>query len=264
LILHAIEKGCNKFIIGLGGSATNDAGCGMAEATGIRFLDKNNVPIGPGGGALGNLQFIDFSKANPYLKNCSFTAACDVNNPLCGEKGASVVYGPQKGASKEDVEILDSNLAHFAEIVKEQTGIDILTLPGAGAAGGMGAGVKIFLNAKLEKGFDIVSKITDLQNVIKGADLIITGEGKIDNQTLCGKTPSGVAKIAQIQRIPVIALAGTLGDNFQLLYNEGFNGIFPIANTPVSLEYSMKNAALLIEEASERILKVIHSSMFKK
>lgn len=255
LIKDALDKGCRKIIIGLGGSATNDGGIGMAVALGTRLLDPEGKEIGPGGGALSRLYKIDINSLDKRLNDCSIVAACDVDNPLCGEKGAAAVYGPQKGATPEMIEILDNNLRKFADIVKTQLGKDILNTPGSGAAGGLGAGVQVFLGAKLERGINIVTKITNLSDKVKGSDLVITGEGMIDFQTAFGKTPFGVAMVAKQYNIPVIAIAGSLGKNYQDLYNKGFDAIFSIADKPMTLEYAMQNASVLIESVTENIIR---------
>lgn len=255
LIKDALDKGCRKIIIGLGGSATNDAGAGMAKALGARLLDSNGKEIGNGGEALSRLNRIDISVLDRRIKNCTITAACDVDNPLCGEKGAAAVYGPQKGATPEMVKTLDLNLKRFADTVKSQMGKDILDSPGSGAAGGLGAGVRVFLDAKLERGINIVTKITNLSERVRDADLVITGEGMIDFQTAFGKTPFGVAQVAKQFNIPVIAIAGGLGKNYQELYSKGFDAIFSIVNKPMPLEFAMENASGLIESVTENIMR---------
>jgi glycerate kinase len=258
LIKDALDKGCRKIIIGLGGSATNDGGIGMAVALGARLLDAEGKEIGHGGGALARLHKIDITSLDKRLYDCSIVAACDVDNPLCGEKGAAAVYGPQKGATPEMIEILDKNLRKFADIVKTQLGKDIINTPGSGAAGGLGAGVQVFLSAKLERGINIVTKITNLSDKVKGSDLVITGEGMIDFQTAFGKTPFGVAIVAKQYNIPVIAIAGSLGKNYQDLYNKGFDAIFSITDKPMTLEYAMQNASVLIESVTENIIRTFN------
>jgi len=256
LIKDALNRGCRKFIIGLGGSATNDGGCGMAQALGVKFLDKNGKEVGFGGGQLSEICSIDISGIDSRIKNAEFRAACDVDNPLCGEKGASAVYGPQKGASAGDVVLLDKGLEHFSQMVKKQFNFDIKNIAGAGAAGGLGAGVMIFLQAKLQQGIEIVTQTTNLAGKMKGAQLVITGEGRIDFQTAFGKTPFGVAQVAKEQNIPVIVLAGSLGDGYQTLYDKGFNGIFSIIDKPMSLQQAIDNAAGLLENAAENVLRI--------
>ena len=264
LIKDALNRGCRKFLIGLGGSATNDGGCGMAQALGVKFLDKNGNEVGRGGGQLSNISAIDLSGIDQRIKTASFLAACDVDNPLCGPKGASAVYGPQKGASEKDVITLDNGLNHFAQIVEQQLRIDVKDVPGSGAAGGLGAGVMIFLNARLERGITIVTRTTQLEEKMTGADLVITGEGRIDFQTAFGKTPFGVAQIAREYNIPLIALAGSLGEGYQSLYEKGFDGIFSIIDQPMSLQEAIDNAAELLENAAENVVRLWMEKNLKK
>jgi glycerate kinase len=256
LIKDAMNKGCTKIILGLGGSATNDGGIGMAHALGFRFLDNKGKEIGLGGGELSNIQTINMSEADNKISRIEFVAACDVDNPLCGENGASNVYGRQKGASEKDVITLDNGLAHFAGIVENHFGLDIKNFSGAGAAGGLGYAVVLFLKGKLERGIDIVTRATELKEKMKGADLVITGEGKIDSQTAFGKTPMGVCQVAKKMNIPVIALAGSLGENYKSLYAKGFDGIFSIIDKPMLLEDAIKNSNELLENATEAIVRL--------
>lgn len=255
LIKDAMNKGCTKIILGLGGSATNDGGIGMAQALGFRFLDKKGKEIGPGGGELSNIHTINMSEVDNKISGIEFVAACDVDNPLCGENGASNVYGRQKGASEKDVITLDNGLAHFASVVENQFGLDIKNFPGAGAAGGLGYAVLLFLKGKLERGIDIVTRATGLEEKMRGADLVITGEGKMDSQTAYGKTPMGVCQVAKKMNIPVIALAGSLGGNYKTLYSKGFDGIFSIIDKPMFLEDAMENSNELLENATEAIVR---------
>jgi len=256
LIIDALNKGCLNFIIGLGGSATNDGGSGMAQALGVSLLDENGNEVGMGGGELSKINSIDISGMDQRIRNAEFLAACDVDNPLCGEKGASAVYGRQKGASNDEVILLDKGLDHFAQIVKQQLNLDIKDVPGAGAAGGLGAGVMVFLNAHLEHGIDIVTKATNLTEKMNNADLVFTGEGRIDFQTAFGKTPFGVAQIAKQKNIPVIALSGSLGEGYKNLYDKGFDGIFSIIDKPMSLQEAIDNAAELLENAAENVMRL--------
>lgn len=257
LIKDALDKGCRKIIIGLGGSATNDGGSGMIIALGAKLLDGNGSEIGFGGESLSKLHTIDLSGFDKRIAECQFIAACDVTNPLCGEQGASAVYGPQKGATPNDVKLLDTNLLHFANKIFAQLNKQVKDMPGAGAAGGLGAGVVAFLNAKLEKGIEIIIMITQLSEKIKNCDLIITGEGMIDFQTAFGKTPFGVAQAAKKYNIPVIAIAGGLGKDYETLYNKGFDGIFSIVNKPMTLEEAMTNGEILVEKSTENIIRLI-------
>jgi glycerate kinase len=261
LLKHAMDRGCRNFYIGLGGSATNDGGAGMLMALGARFLDAGGCDIGFGGSSLGNLRRIDISEMDPRIKECSITAACDVDNPLCGSYGASHIFGPQKGAGPEMVDVLDENLLNFSKIIKKDLGCEIKDVPGAGAAGGLGGGLMAFLDAKLMRGIDIVINITGLREKVKGADLVITGEGMIDYQTAYGKTPSGVVKVAKEKNIPVIAIAGGIGNGAETLYEKGFDSIFSIVDKPMPLEEAIQNGSELLEKASERIMRVLKINM---
>jgi len=256
LIKHALNMGCRNIILGLGGSATNDGGAGMAQALGVRFINKNRNDIEVCGRRLDEIYEIDMDGFDEKIKECNITAACDVDNPLCGEKGASKVYGPQKGADEMMVEILDRNLEHYGRLLEKTLNVSIMDYPGAGAAGGMGAGVMAFLGASLKKGIDIVVEASGLENIIRDADLVITGEGSIDYQTAFGKTPYGVAKTAAKYNIPVVAIAGHIGQGAETLYEKGFTSIFSIAEGPISLEESMANCSQLLERASERIIRL--------
>lgn len=257
LILDAINKGANKIILGLGGSATNDGGAGMAKALGYQFLDKNEKEIPEGGGALNQLAKINTEKIHPGLQDLTFNIAVDVQNPLTGENGASYIYGPQKGATPMMVEQLDQNLALLAKIIQQDLNKDVENHPGAGAAGGMGAGCLAFLNGDLIPGFEIVTSVLHLEEKVKNADIILTGEGMIDKQTLNGKTPYSVAQLAQKHHKKVIAFAGTLGNGYQELYQHGFTSVFPITEKPVTLKESMANAAILLENAAERAFRLL-------
>ncbi len=210
LIADALQKGAKEIILGIGGSATNDAGIGMASALGFRFLDENNAVLEPKGENLIHIKTIDSSGVNPLLKNVVVKVACDVTNPLYGKNGAAYVYASQKGASNEDIEALDDGLRNYSKIVQRQFGIDAQQIDGAGAAGGMGAGSMVFLNAQLTSGIDLIKELADFDTNIKGADWVITGEGKLDDQTLSGKTISGVIKSAKNQNISVAALCGSV------------------------------------------------------
>lgn len=257
LMLKALEHGCTKIILGIGGSATNDGGAGMFQALGGKLLTVNNKEIEFGGGALGNIDKIDTSELTPLLKNCTIVAACDVNNPLVGRNGASYVYGPQKGAGEEMVKLLDANLTHYAKKINEQLGKEIAQLPGAGAAGGLGAGLYAFLNAELTNGFKLITDIIHLDSHIAKADLVITGEGKIDFQTQYGKVQHGVAQIAKKYNVPVIAIAGTIGKQIEELYSKGIDAVFSIVNSPMELQEALEKAPELLEECARNIGKLI-------
>jgi len=253
LILHALDLGCRNILLGIGGSATNDGGCGMARALGARFLDASGKELPDGGGALGELHSIDLSDLDHRISHCSIRVACDVSNPLTGPEGASAVYGPQKGADEAMVNKLDKNLEKLAGIIAGQLGKEVDQVPGAGAAGGLGAGLMAFLDASLMKGFDMVAEAMDLASRLDQADLVITGEGRIDAQTAFGKTPFGVAQTARVHGKPVVAVAGSLDPGSRILYQQGFHLLLPIQEMPVSLEESIRDAPLLLERCGERI-----------
>ncbi len=260
LILAALHNGFNKFILGLGGSATNDGGTGMAAALGACFIDSQGNTVNPSGQTLGEIHKIDLSNLDPRIKTSEFTIACDVDNPLCGVHGASRVYAPQKGASSRDVEILEKNMLHYANVLQQEFGKNIKDIPGAGAAGGLGAGMIAFLNANLKKGIDILAEIANLRAHIKGADLVITGEGCLDYQTAFGKTPFGVAKIASEYDVPTIAIAGSLGKDYPILYDKGFSGLFSLLNKPMSLTEAIKDAEQLLISTTENVMRFWLSS----
>jgi glycerate 2-kinase len=239
LITDAIGKGCREFVIGLGGSATNDAGVGMLQALGFRFLNQQNEEAGLGGQVLKTIHKIDVTQVNRKLKDCTFKVACDVNNFLYGPKGATHVFGPQKGATPDMVKELDEGLKHFAQVVRDERGTDIHHITGAGAAGGLGAAFTGFLDAKLQSGIELVLEVTGMEASMDGADFVITGEGKLDGQTSMGKAPLGVAKLAHHDRIPVIALAGGVAEETAALNELGITSYFSIMNAPMSLEEAM-------------------------
>ncbi len=256
LILDAYNRGYRSLIIGIGGSATNDAGTGALSALGVRFLDAHGQVLPPGGAALAHLSKIDTSamKIDPSILN--IRVACDVTNPLVGPEGASVVYGPQKGASSEIVRELDDALRNFASIVERDLGITIANTPGAGAAGGLGAGLMAFLDAHLESGIDIVLDVTRFDDRINDAHLILTGEGRVDRQTAFGKVISGVLKRAKRAGVPVVVIAGGVGEGSELLYPLGATGIFSIAPGPITLEESINSTRELLSRTAENIVRV--------
>ncbi|MFU0831576.1 MAG: Glycerate 2-kinase [Oscillospiraceae bacterium] len=228
LIAHAAESGCRKIIVGLGGSATNDGGTGAASALGVRFRDKNGKDFIPVGETLGNIASIDVSGMNPALHNVELITMCDIDNPLCGPRGAAAVFGPQKGATKEEVLQLDRNLEHLAEVVRKDLGKDILSLPGAGAAGGMGGGMAAFFDSHLQMGIETVLDTVHFDEQLSGADFVFTGEGKLDSQSMGGKVVIGVARRAKKQGVPLIAVVGDIGDEITQAYDEGVSAIFSI------------------------------------
>lgn len=238
LIRDALERGCRRFIVGIGGSATNDAGLGMLQALGFRFLDKRGNRLGTGGQILSQVAAIDTSAAHPALREAHFTVACDVHNPFCGPDGAAYVFAPQKGADSGMVQALDEGMQALSQVIISATGKDISGVPGAGAAGGMGGGFLAFLDAELKPGIRLMLDALDFGRKIKGADLIFTGEGRADRQTAMGKVPSGILEEARKQHIPVIVLAGSIADT-ELMNRAGFQGVFSITPGPVSLENAM-------------------------
>ncbi|CAJ1317385.1 glycerate kinase family protein [Paenibacillus nuruki] len=257
LIRECIDRGMNKIIIGIGGSATNDGGTGMAEALGVRFLDAEGQPLARGGGDLNRLITIDISLLDPRLQEVQLIVACDVTNPLCGEDGASRVFGPQKGATPEMIQQLDDNLNHYASMVKHQLDQDVAHLPGAGAAGGLGAGLMIFTQAVLQKGIDIVIEYSGLVEKLKQADFVFTGEGGIDSQTTFGKTPYGVARAAQASGKQVIAIAGYIGEGIDTLYDEGIDAIFGIVPGASDLPSLLQAGPHNVERTCENIARIL-------
>ncbi len=259
LMVNALEQGVQHIILGIGGSATNDAGAGMAQALGFSLQDAQGNELAPGGAALSELTTIDASSAHPGLSACEVLVACDVTNPLCGPQGASHIYGPQKGATPAMVNQLDDALHHFADVVKIQRNVDVLELPGSGAAGGLGAGLVAFADAQLARGVDLIAEAAGLAAHMHNADLVITGEGAMDHQTVHGKTPAGVAALAYEQDIPVIALAGRLGEGYQALYGHGLTAAFSICAGPISLAEALENAPQLLTDAAESAMRFFSS-----
>ena len=253
----ALDAGYRRFILGIGGSATNDGGAGMAQALGVRMLDAGGGDLPFGGAALAALDRIDMSGLDPRATESEFLVACDVSNPLTGPEGASAVYGPQKGATPEMVERLDAALAHFAEIALRDLGADVSDIPGAGAAGGLGAGIMAFLKGRLRPGVDIVLDSVDLDRHLDGADLVITGEGSMDFQTVYQKAPIGVARLAKARGIPVIGISGSLGDGFGDVHAHGIDAVAAITRAPMTLDEATENAAELIAGATEQVLRII-------
>ncbi|MCR4429932.1 MAG: glycerate kinase [Tepidanaerobacteraceae bacterium] len=256
LIKTALDKGCRKIIIGIGGSATNDGGVGMAQALGVRFLDKQGKEIGFGGGELARIEHIDISDLDSRVKAAQFIVASDVKNVLYGPDGASAVYGPQKGATPEMVDILDKNLKHLADVIKMELGKDISQIPGSGAAGGLGAALMAFLDADMKPGIDIIMDLSDFPEKVKGADLVITGEGSTDFQTMFGKVPFGVAHVAKKYGKPVICISGSLGKGYEKLYDAGITALFSIVNKPMALEEAMEKGGELLEQISENVFRI--------
>lgn len=257
LMLAAVRSGAKRIIVGLGGSATNDAGAGLLQALGVRLLDGNGNDLAHGGAALANLTTIDISTMDPALKNVAITAACDVTNPLTGPTGASAVFGPQKGASKDDVATLDAALAHFAQVIDSQLGVAVNDVPGAGAAGGIGAALKGFLNAEFRPGIAIVIEQSGLDAAAQWADVVFTGEGSIDFQTKFGKTPAGVAETAKRHGKPVIAVAGHIGTGIDELHEVGIDAVFGIAPGAASLSELLADAVANVTRTTEQIVRTL-------
>ncbi|WP_122586249.1 glycerate kinase [Pseudomonas viridiflava] len=256
LISAALDAGAQRVILAIGGSATNDGGSGMLSALGARFLDRNDQPLPRGGRALNDLARIDLSGLDPRLANVRVEIAADVDNPLCGPNGASHIFGPQKGASPDQVLALDAALAHFADHSARTLGRDLRDSPGSGAAGGMGFAAKAYLNASFRAGVEVVADLTGLEQALVGADLVITGEGRFDAQTLRGKTPLGVARVAQRQHVPVIVLAGTLGEGYEQLYQHGISAAFALTSGPMDLEQACREAPRLLQERARDVARV--------
>jgi glycerate kinase len=257
LIRQALDDGLGHLIIGIGGSATNDAGSGMLQALGVRLLDGQGEDLPTGGGALSRLKKIDVGGLDPRLRDCEIEVACDVDNPLTGERGASAVFGPQKGATPAMVAQLDANLALFARLVERDLGRSIDAVPGAGAAGGMGGALLAFLEARLRPGVEIVLDAIDLKNLLRDADLVVTGEGRIDGQSIYGKTPVGVGRIAKQQGVPVIALGGSLGPDAEDVLDGGIQALFSVVSGPCSLEEALATAAPNLRRTARHLAAVV-------
>jgi glycerate kinase len=256
LIRAALDAGAQRVILAIGGSATNDGGAGAMQALGARLLDAQGRPLTPGGLALGQLASINLDDFDPRLGAVRFDIAADVNNPLCGPHGASAIFGPQKGASPEQVKQLDAALGLFADHCAKALGKEVRDEPGSGAAGGLGFAAKAFLGAQFQAGVEVVADLVGLGEAVKGADLVITGEGRFDAQTLRGKTPFGVARIARENAVPVIVIAGTLGEGYQALYAHGIDAAFALASGPMTLAQACREAPRLLSERASDIARV--------
>jgi len=257
LIASALEHGVKKIIIGIGGSATNDAGVGMAQALGAEILDAQGKEIGFGGGNLDQIAEINLENLDSRLDDIEILVACDVDNPLFGENGAAYVYAPQKGADKEMVEKLDQNLRYFNQIAIKELNKDPNQISGAGAAGGLGAGLVVFLDAELKAGVNIILDIIDFESKLKGVDLVLTGEGMLDGQSIYGKTPVGVSRTAAKKGIPVVAVAGTLGDGVEKVLEHGIKSYFSIIDRPADLKEIVERSPELLANLSEQIIRTI-------
>ena len=261
LIRTALDEGLRRIIIGIGGSATNDGGTGMAQALGAKFLAADGTELPPGGGALAQLKTIDLSGLDPRLTETEITVACDVDNPLCGQRGAAAVFGPQKGATPAMVAELDAALGHFAGCARAATGRNVADLAGAGAAGGLGAGLLFFTPAKLRPGVEIVLEAVKFAEVVKDAAFVITGEGRTDFQTAYGKAPVGVAKVAKQFGVPVFCISGGLGDGADDVLAQGIDAVMSICSRPLSLDECMRDGAALIEEAAARLCRILQAKV---
>ncbi|HEX9288929.1 MAG TPA: glycerate kinase [Anaeromyxobacteraceae bacterium] len=261
LMRAALDAGLSKLVIGIGGSATNDGGAGMARALGIRFLDASGRELPDGGAALSRLDRIDLSGLDPRLARAEILVACDVDNPLTGPRGASAVYGPQKGATPEMVRELDAALARFAAVARASTGRDVAEVPGAGAAGGLGAGLLFFTPARLRPGVAIVLEATGFDEMVKDAHLVVTGEGRTDFQSAMGKAPAGVAAVARRHGVPVVCLAGGLGQGADDLMSQGVDALASVVPQPMTLEECMARGAELVEAGTARAFRLMRVGM---
>lgn len=260
LIRAALDAGLRRIIIGIGGSATNDGGAGMARALGARFIAGDGSDLAEGGAALSGLHHIDLSGLDPRLQECEITVACDVDNPLCGPRGASAVFGPQKGATEQIVSELDAALAHFAALAQQATGRAVAELPGAGAAGGLGAGLMFFTRATLKPGVEIVLDAVRFAENVRSAAFVLTGEGRTDFQTAFGKAPVGVAKVAKQFGVPVFCISGGLGDGADDVLAQGIDAVMSICDRPMRLEECMEQGEALIAAAAARLCRIIQAA----
>ncbi|WP_375753001.1 glycerate kinase [Vibrio sp. HN007] len=256
LIKHALDSGITKLIIGLGGSATNDGGIGMLTALGAKFLDSEGNQVTPNGAGLAQIRDINVDELDSRLQQTNILVACDVDNPLCGEHGASATFGPQKGATSNDVVYLDQGLKHYGAKVMLQLGKEVVNVPGAGAAGGMGAALIGFTSARLKAGIDIVVETVQLSERIEGADLVITGEGRIDWQTVHGKTPMGVAREAKKHSVPVIAMSGCVGENYQAVYDIGIEAVFAAVPRAMDLPTAFAESGINLANLAENVARI--------
>ena len=261
LIASALDKGCRKIYIGIGGSATNDGGIGMLQALGVSFLDADNREVGFGGKYLDKIVRIDISNLDPRIRETELVVMSDVTNPLCGENGAAVVYSPQKGATEEEIAILDKGLAQFAELICQMNLPDIRNLPGAGAAGGLGGGLVSFLGAEIRPGIKAILEIADFEKSVQWADLILSGEGRIDGQSANGKVVSGIAEIAGKYNVPVIAICGSVEKDAREIFEKGISGMEAAVCRPVTLEKAMEEAEQNVIDAAERVMQMVKAGM---
>ncbi|MFY0991765.1 glycerate kinase [Halomonas sp. C05BenzN] len=257
LLLAALDAGAERLLLTLGGSATNDGGAGMLAALGARLLDARGLPLPPGGAALADLEWLDLSGLDPRLGGLAVDTAVDVDNPLLGDRGASAVFGPQKGATPADVERLDTALARFADLAAEALGEDHRDLAGAGAAGGMGFAARAFLGAELRPGIELVMAQAGFDALLEEADLVITGEGQLDGQSLAGKTPVGVSRAARRKRVPVVVFAGRLAPGWQAAFDEGVTAAFALADGPMALEEALERCPELLADRAESLARLL-------
>ena len=261
LIREALDAGARRIYIGLGGSATNDGGMGMAQALGVAFRDGDGRELGPGGAELARLATLDVTGMDPRLAETEIVVSCDVKNPLCGDNGASAIYGPQKGATPEMVRRLDDALLHYAGVVREQLRLDLEDAPGAGAAGGMGYGLLVFADAELRPGIEMVLDVCGFDSLAADADLVITGEGRIDAQSVMGKVPVGVGLRAKKHDVPVLAIVGDIGPGASAVYGHGVDAIMSTVNRAMPLEEAMGHGGELLEDAAERVMRMVRLGM---
>lgn len=257
LIKAALDEECTQIYIGIGGSATNDGGMGMAQALGYSFRDKDGKEVGFGGGELSRVEVIDDRNADKRLKEKEIIVMCDVTNPLCGEFGAAAIYGPQKGATPEQIIELDQGLKHFAQVIREKSGLDLEEIPGAGAAGGLGAGLVAFAGAKIKSGIDAILEVSNFSEKLDWADIVITGEGRIDRQSAFGKAISGISKMARTKDVPVVAVSGSIECGAEIIYEKGVSTMEAAVCRPMHVDEAMLNANILVENAVERVMRSI-------
>ena len=253
LMLHAMDRGARNFIIGLGGSATNDAGAGMLQALGVKLLDKDGNEISRGGAALAQVETIDATGLDVRFTEVDIHVACDVDNPLVGKRGATYVFGPQKGADEAMLAELEASLTHFGHALEASTNKSVMELEGAGAAGGLGAALVAVLSAELKRGIDIVLEAVEMKSRLEGCDLVITGEGRMDSQSVYGKAPVGVAKLAKAQGIPVVALVGSLGQGYEAVYDAGIDAVFSVVPGVVTLPEALAEAEVNLKGVARNL-----------
>jgi glycerate kinase len=261
LILAGLNRGIRNFIVGIGGSATNDGGVGAMQALGVKFLDCDNKEVGFGGGELSSIVNVSFEALDDRIKECSITVICDVNNPLTGPKGATYIYGPQKGADEKMLVELEKGMDNYKCVLEKNFGIEVDRIKGAGAAGGLGAALTVFLGAELKPGIETILELVQFEHLLEGVDLVITGEGRIDGQSIYGKVPVGISKHCKRKNINVVALVGGMGAEADLVYEFGIDSIFTIVNSPMSVSEAMKNAGKLLEDAADRMFRFIKLGM---